>query len=59
MRSAAGTIVGWLIVIVIVWIVAGWVFALLRWVIRTVLILALLAVLVTVYARLTDDEPST
>ncbi len=56
MRSVAATVVGWLIVIIVVWIVAGWVFALLRWAIRLVLILALLALLASVYARLTDGE---
>lgn len=53
-RSAAATVLGWIIFAIVAWMLLGWVFATLRWVLRTVLILVVLGVLVSLYARLSD-----
>lgn len=51
-RSLLATIVGWVIVAVIAWLVLGFVVGVVRWIVRGVVVLALIIGLLWVYATL-------
>ena len=55
-RSLLATIVGWLIVIVVVWFLFGGIFGAIRFIIRMVVFLFVIGALLTVYFRLRDGD---
>lgn len=55
-RSILATIVGWLIVIVVVWFLFGGIFGAIRFIIRMVVFLFVIGALLTVYFRLRDGD---
>lgn len=54
-RSVLATIVGWLIVIVLVWVFFGWIFATIRFLLRAFLFLVVVGALIALYFRLRQD----
>ncbi len=55
-RSILATVVGWLIVIVVVWFLFGGIFGAIRFIIRMVVFLFVIGALLTVYFRLRDGD---
>lgn len=55
-RSVLTSVIGWIIFALVAWLTLGWVFATLRWILRTILILVVLGVLLSAYARLSEDS---
>lgn len=51
-RSLAASVVGWLVVILIVWFVGGALLGALAWLIRILLVVAVIGGLIWVYFRL-------
>lgn len=56
-RSALGTVVGWLLLIVIAWLVLSMAIGTLRWLIRGALIIGLVLGLGWLYITLKGDPP--
>ena len=55
-RSILATVVGWLIVLVIVWFLFGGVFGAIRFIIQIIVFLFVVGALLTVYFRLRDGD---
>lgn len=57
-RSLVATVIGWVIVAIIAWWLLGFIIGTLRWIIRSVLIVLVLLVLISLYLRF-KDPPDT
>ena len=55
-RSILASVIGWLIVIVVVWFLFGGIFGAIRFIIRMVVFLFVIGALLTVYFRLRDGD---
>jgi hypothetical protein len=55
-RSVAASLVGWLVVIIVVWVVGGWLLGTLWWLVRALLFLAVVVGLLIVYFKLRDGD---
>ncbi len=51
-RSVAASVVGWLIVLIVLWLVGGAILGALWWLVRMVLVLAVIGGLIWLYFRL-------
>ena len=51
-RGCAASVVGWLIVVIVAWLLLKGVFGVLGWALRGIVVLVLIAVLLNVYFRL-------
>jgi hypothetical protein len=54
-RSILATIIGWLIVIILIWVFFGWIFATIRFLLRAFLFLVVVGALIALYFRLRQD----
>jgi hypothetical protein len=55
-RNVAASVVGWMIVVVILWFFFGSIFATIRFVIRIAAIVLVIAVLLWIYFKLKGDD---
>ena len=55
MRSTAATIVGWVLVALVVYLLFGWLVGTLFWLVRTFLVLVVLGALLWLYFKLRGD----
>jgi hypothetical protein len=55
-RSILATVIGWLIVVVVVWFLFGGVFGAIRFIIRMMVFLFVVGALLTLYFRLRDGD---
>ncbi|MEL6891623.1 MAG: hypothetical protein AAFP84_08510 [Actinomycetota bacterium] len=54
-RNLAATIVGWLLVALVVYLLFGWIIGTIRWIIRMIVVLVVLGGLFALYLKLRDD----
>jgi hypothetical protein len=55
-RSILATVIGWLIVVVVVWFLFGGIFGAIRFIIRMMVFLFVVGALLTIYFRLRDGD---
>lgn len=55
-RSLLASVVGWILVVIVVWFLFGWLLGTLRFILRIVVILVVIGALANIYFRLKGDE---
>lgn len=55
-RSVLASIVGWILVLAIVWFLFGWILGALRFVLRMIVVLVVIGVLASLYFKLRGDD---
>ena len=55
-RSLLATVVGWLLVVLVVWLLFGWIVGAVRAIVRFAVVLVVLGVLAVIWLRLRADD---
>ena len=55
-RSVVASLVGWIVVALILYFVFGWVISTIRWILRIILVIAVIGILLALYFKLRGDD---
>ena len=58
MRNLAASLVGWILVAIVVWLLFGFLVGTLLWVLRMLIVLAVVGGLLALYLKLKGDPPT-